>query len=50
MQNLDDLPAFFEDMKKPQHDDVLLLESPRLPSCQKELDWGEFSCPLIKFF
>ncbi|XP_010671998.2 uncharacterized protein LOC104888671 [Beta vulgaris subsp. vulgaris] len=40
VKNLDDLPALFEDMKKPQHDDVLLLGSPRLPSCQKELDWG----------
>ncbi|KNA10737.1 hypothetical protein SOVF_141700 [Spinacia oleracea] len=40
VKNLDDLPAFFGDVKKPQQDDVSLLGIPRLHGCFMELDWG----------
>lgn len=37
---LDDLPMFYRDLKKPQIDDISLLGTPTLPSCNMELDWG----------
>ncbi|CAO2839019.1 unnamed protein product [Amaranthus hypochondriacus] len=37
---LDDLPAYFRDVKKPQQDDVSLLGIPRFPSCPVDFDWG----------
>ncbi|XP_021730318.1 uncharacterized protein LOC110697260 [Chenopodium quinoa] len=39
-KSLDDLPAFFGDVKKPQHNDVSLLGIPRFHGCFMELDWG----------
>ncbi|KAL2920496.1 Cryptochrome DASH chloroplastic/mitochondrial [Bienertia sinuspersici] len=40
VKNLDDLPAFYKDMKKPQHDSSSLFSCSSLPSFDTELDWG----------
>ncbi|KAH9607456.1 hypothetical protein KSS87_019353 [Heliosperma pusillum] len=40
VKNLDDLPAFFKDVKKLQLDNLSLFSTPKLPSCEAELDWG----------